>query len=77
MYQQVSGGSNIPLTTLSQSSSAILVQFQEFCSLSSTYCPDGTNISVILSQGFSNAWSTLTTYSQYISANIVDPTTQY
>lgn len=76
-YTQSGSSTANAMTTVSTNSSHIILEFQEFCSSGSAFCSDGTSMTITITQGFKNARTVLTSFSNFFKFQSYTPDQQY
>ena len=66
-YVESGGSTENPMTTISTTSGYVTLQFKEFCSGGGTTCGDGTTMTFIITSGFKNSRTVLSTISNYFA----------
>lgn len=64
-FMETGGSSPTAMTVVSTDSTHVTLEFEEFCSGADALCADGTTMSITITQGFKNARTVLSSFSQY------------
>jgi hypothetical protein len=64
-FKETGGSTATAMTVVSTDTNHVTLEYEEFCSGGGAICADGTTMSITITQGFKNARTVLTSFTQY------------
>jgi hypothetical protein len=65
LFKETGGSTTTAMTVISTDTNHVTLEYDEFCNGGGAICADGTTMSITITQGFKNARTVLTSFTQY------------